>query len=340
MLLIFIVSYLVFYMRDMIKQKVIITERESRIEVEPARTLFSNLCLKSLLKEQYYLDSHTLHQHIKNALKSHGYDEKLADAFTNDIVKITCLLQTDGNDRFVYLHKSVQEFFAAFFISTMQEKTIKSQIYAYLRKSLLSSPKFDNLLQFLYYLDNLTFLNEITLETFKSTEFEKYANLTYEEISVPFDKLLSDGGVYGESTLNDTFVTLTGYTSIGSILKLDFLNVIKGDKRDNFDIDLEFRKITPDAIDKENLSSYSYNKTSSDQNKNRFIEERTDDNPRENYKFNLKKFLIINGLYEYYKKVFFETIVDFNNEVYKVKQNEVREMKDAMVDSFGFISEI
>ncbi|WP_420323687.1 NACHT domain-containing protein, partial [Klebsiella variicola] len=166
-------------------------ERESRIEVEPARTLFSNLCLKSLLKEQYYLDSHTLHQHIKNALKSHGYDEKLADAFTNDIVKITCLLQTDGNDRFVYLHKSVQEFFAAFFISTMQEKTIKSQIYAYLRKSLLSSPKFDNLLQFLYYLDNLTFLNEITLETFKSTEFEKYANLTYEEISVPFDKLLS-----------------------------------------------------------------------------------------------------------------------------------------------------
>ncbi|HGE3810331.1 TPA: hypothetical protein ACGKYI_004899 [Escherichia coli] len=183
-------------------------------------------------------------------------------------------------------------------------------------------------------------MNEITLETFKSTEFEKYANLTYEEISVPFDKLLSDGGVYGESTLNDTAVTLTGYTSIGSILKLDFLNVIKGDKRDNFDIDLEFRKITPDAIDKENLSSYSYNKTSSDQNKNRFIEERTDDNPRENYKFNLKKFLIINGLYEYYKKVFFETIVDFNNEVYKVKQNEVREMKDAMVDSFGFISEI
>ncbi|MGG8168689.1 NACHT domain-containing protein [Klebsiella aerogenes] len=315
-------------------------ERESRIEVEPARTLFSNLCLKSLLKEQYYLDSHTLHQHIKNALKSHGYDEKLADAFTNDIVKITCLLQADGNDRFVYLHKSVQEFFAAFFISTLQEKTIKSQIYAYLRKSLLSSPKFDNLLQFLYYLDNLTFLNEITLETFKCTEFEKYANLTYEEISVPFDKLLSDGGVYGESTLNDTFVTLTGYTSIGSILKLDFLNVIKGDKRDNFDIDLEFRKKTPDAIDKENLSSYSYNKTSSDQNKNRFIEERTDDNPRENYKFNLKKFLIINGLYEYYKKVFFETIVDFNNEVYKVKQNEVREMKDAMVDSFGFISEI
>ncbi|MBO0211824.1 hypothetical protein, partial [Vibrio sp. Vb0877] len=80
-------------------------------------------------------------------------------------------------------------------------------------------------LQFLYYLDNLTFLNEITLETFKSTEFEKYPNLTYEEISVPFDKLLSDGGVYGESTLNDTAVTLTGYTSIGSILKLDFLNV-------------------------------------------------------------------------------------------------------------------
>lgn len=315
-------------------------ERESCIEVESARTLFSNVCLKSLLREQYYLDSHTLHQHIKSALKSHGYDEKLAEAFTNDIVKITCLLQADGNDRFVYLHKSVQEFFAAFFISTMQEKNIKSEIYAYLRKSLLSSPKFDNLLQFLYYLDNLSFLYEITLETFKITGFEKYANLTYEEISEPFDELLLGGGVHGESTLNDTFVTLTSYTSIGSILKLDFLNVIKGEKRDKFDIDLEFRKIIPDTIDKEDLSSYSYHKTSSSKNKKHFIEGDLDDNPRESYKFDLKKFLIVNGLYEYYKIIFFKSIVDFYNEVYMVKDNEVREMKSAMIDSFGFISEI
>jgi len=315
-------------------------ERESCIDVEPARAIFSNLCLKSLLKEQYNLDSHTLHQYIKIAIKSHGYDEKLAEAFINDIVKITCLLQADGSDRFVYLHKSVQEFFAAFFISTMQDKSIKSQIYAYLRKSLLSSPELDNLLQFLYYLDNLSFLNEITLETFKTTGLEKYASLTYEEISVPFDKLLSKGAIFGESTLNDTFVTLTSYSSIESLLKIDFLNVIKGEKRGNFDIDQEFRETIPDTIDKEDLSSYEYHKSSSEINNNRFIEERFDDNPREIYKFDVKKFLIANRLYETYKKIFFETIVDFNNEVYKVKENEVRAMKDAMIDNFGFISDI
>ncbi len=315
-------------------------ERESGIEVEPARTLFSNLCLKSLLSEQYQLDSHTLHQHIKSAIKSHGYDEKLAEAFTNDLVKITCLLQADGSDRFVYLHKSVQEFFAAFFISTMQEKTIKSKIYAYLRKSLLSSPKFDNLLQFLYHLDNSSFLNEITLETFRASGFEKYASLTYEEISVPFDELLSEGDIHGESTLNDTFITLTSYSSIGTILKLDFLNVIKGEKREKFDIDLEFRKTIPEVIDKEDLSSYSYRKSSSTPNINRPIVEILDDNPRESYKFDIKKFLITSGLYKHYKTIFFETIVDFNDKVYKVKENEVREMNDAMIDSFGFISEI
>ncbi|MFK3698419.1 hypothetical protein, partial [Serratia bockelmannii] len=143
-----------------------------------------------------------------------------------------------------------------------------------------------------------------------------------------------------ESTLNDTFVTLTSYTTIQTILKLDFLNVIKGEKRDKFDIDSEFIKIIPDTIDKEDLSSYRYNKTSSKKNKNIFIGERLDDNPRESYKFDFKEFLVATGLYEYYKNIFFETIVDFNNEVYKVKENEVREMKDAMFDSFGFISDI
>jgi len=315
-------------------------ERESGIDVEPARMLFSNLCLKSLLREQYQLDSHTLHQHIKSAIKSHGYDEQLTEAFTNDLVKITCLLQSDGSDRFVYLHKSVQEFFAAFSISIMQEKNIKSDIYAYLRKSLQSSPKFDNLLQFLYHLDNPSFLNEITLETFRDSGYERFASLTYEEISLPFDELLSEGFIHGESTSNDTFITLTRYRPIGSILKLDFLNILKGEKRDKSDIDIDFEHALIDAIDKVDLSYYSYRKLPQNQSNKNPLRDSLDDNPRESYQFDLKKFLIVNGLYKHYKKIFYDTIVDFNENVYKIKQKEVREMKNAMIDSFGFISGI
>lgn len=315
-------------------------ERESGIEVEPARTLFSNLCLKSLLSEQYQLDSYTLHQYIKNALKSQGYDEKLTDAFTNDLVKITCLLQADGSDRYVYLHKSVQEFFAAFFINTLQDKKIKSEIYAFLRKTLFVSPKFDNLLQFLYHLDKASFLNEITLEAFKSSGLESYANQTYEEVSVIFDQLLSKGVIHGESTLNDRVVSITSYNPIGSILNLYFLKVIQGEKRDQSSIDKELDYIILDSIDKEDLPSYSYRKAVSDPSFKGFIADGEDDNPRETYQFGMKEYLIANGLYEHYKRVFFDTIVDFNNNVYKIKEKEAQKMNDAMFENFGFLSEL
>lgn len=315
-------------------------ERESGIEMEPARTLFSNICLKSLLTEEYQLDSHKLHQLVTSALSSHGYDKKLAEAFTNDLVKITCLLQSDGNDRFVFLHKSVQEFFAAFFITTVKDENIKSDIYEHLRNSLISSPKFDNLLQFLYYLDKPSFINEITIKSFRLSGYEKYANEPCENISDLFDKLISAGVLYGESTANDTHVRLNRYSPITSLLEVDFLKVINGEKRDPFSMDDKFENTIIEDIHKDDLSSYSYAKSLAAPNLKRVSDTDEEDNPRESYKFGYKEYMITNGIYDHYKTIFFNTIVDFNENVYKIKLNEAQLMKDAMRESFGFLDKL
>lgn len=318
-------------------------ERESGIETEPARTLFSNICLKSLLTEEYQLDSHKLHQLVTSALNSHGYDKKLAESFTNDLVKITCLLQPDGNDRFVFLHKSVQEFFAACSITTINDDNIKSDIYKHLRISLISSPKFDNLLQFLYYLDKPSFINEITIETFRLSGYEKFANEPYEHVTSLFDKLISDGMLYGESTADDSHVRLLRFSPITSLLKVDFLKVINGEKRDPFsidDMDEKFENTITVDIHKGDLSAYSYVKSIATPNSKKVLVMGAEENQRESYKFGYKEYLITHGIYDYYKKVFYNTIVDFNENVYKIKLNEAQSMKDAMRESFGFLDKL
>ncbi|EKN6334433.1 NACHT domain-containing protein, partial [Yersinia enterocolitica] len=206
-------------------------ERESEIDVEPAREFFSLISLKSLIREEYELNSYNLHKYVKSALETGGYNPKKADAFINDLVKITCLLQTDGNDRYVFLHKSVQEFFAAFYISTMQEKYLKEKVYIILRKTVRSSEKLDNLLHFLFHLDKKNFIDEITLETFKESQFKDFADLNYDDFSLPFDRMLKGIFIRGESRKKDYEIILSCHNSMDKILNLSFLNVINGRER-------------------------------------------------------------------------------------------------------------
>ena len=315
-------------------------ERESGIEVEPARALFSHLSLKSLLKEQYELDSFELHKHVTSALKSVGYDITKATAFINDIVKITCLLQADGNDRFVYLHKSVQEFFAAFCISIMQDKEVKNKIYSFLRASILDSIKFDGLVQFLFHLDNISFIEEITLATFKNSRLMIFANSSFDEYSNYFDELLKNGNIRGESSTGSEFISLVTYKPMSQILNLDFLDVISGNGRSIEDMDMAFFDSFDSEIRKSSLVNYSYKTIVPVKPKNQQNTSEEKQNKTEYYEFDLKSYLENIGLYEVYKKMSFDTIVRFHEKVYKVKLKELNEMKGAILDEFDFISDI
>lgn len=314
-------------------------ERESGIDVEPAREFFSYLSLKSLLKEEYELDSFRLHQHVTSALKTGGYDPLKANSFINDLVKITCLLQADGNDRFVYLHKSVQEFFGAFYISIMQDTEIKGKIYSNIRKELQRSERFDNLLNFLFHLDKKTFIDEITLETFRVSGFKDYADLSYESFSIPFDNMLKAGIIRGESKRDDSVINIISYTPPSRLMKLSFLDVINGEERDfRPEIDEQFNSNIFYVINKENLTDYKHEIIKTDEKIDYIVDVEDDTtNPTDIYNFQLKDYLINNNLYEHYKKFCFDTIANFNESVYKVRYKESLEMKHAMTDGFDFI---
>lgn len=310
-------------------------ERESGIDVEPAREFFSYLSLKSLLSEQYELDSHKLHQYVTSALKTGGYDTKKTDSFINDVVKITCLLQADGNDRFVFLHKSVQEFFGAFYISIIQDKEIKGKIYSSLRNEVQRSQKFDNLLSFLYHLDKKSFTDEITLETFRDSQFKDFSDLSYEDFSLPFDNMIKGALIRGESRISDPNVLLVSHSLISWLMNLSFLNVIKGEERKNeTEMDLKYLQAVEQPIRKSELSRYDYHKRTETPDPEG---KRDPSDLLEMYQFSVLDYLRIHGLYDYYKTLCFDAITDYNESVYKVRYKESLAMKSAMADGFDFL---
>lgn len=314
-------------------------ERESGIEIEPARRFFSYLSLVSLLKEEYELDSFRLHEHVTNALKTEGYDPRMASRFINDLVKITCLIQPDGNDRYVYLHKSVQEFFAAFHLSIMQDRDVKLKIYRKLRSKVQQSEVFDNLLQFLFHLDKSDFTEEITLETFRASKFKDFADFDYDTFSLPFDEMLKKSYLRGSGRKNDALIKIVVFNSPNQILNLGFLDVIKGDERSTgVEFDYPFIHTLEEGIAREDLADYRCTLVKFEEiTGHRRFSDDDEQNPEEIYDFGMKEFLINKGLYEHYKTICFDAIADFNDNVYKCRFAESMEMKRAMSDGFDFI---
>lgn len=315
-------------------------ERESEIDVEPAREFFSFLSLKSLLLEEYELDSYKLHLYVEKALETRSYDVKKAEAFIKDIVKITCLLQADGNDRFVFLHKSVQEFFAAFYLSIMKAKDTKAKIYKNLRAKVRLSSNLDNFLHFLYHLDNNTFIEELTLEAFRDCEYKNYADLSYEDFSLTFDQILKDIMVRGKCRRSDNLINIDSNISMSSILKLDFLDVISGkERKPNLFVDLLLFESMTKGITRDNLKKIGHivQALPNSEHKNNHITQRENSDPLEIYGFPLIDYLKFTDLYDSFKKIFFDSINQYNNNVYKVKYKESLERKNAIDNSFDFL---
>lgn len=313
-------------------------QRESGVDVEPAREFFSYLCLKSLLKEEYELDSFRLHQYVTVALNTSGYDSDKASLFINDLVKITCLLQADGNDRFVFLHKTVQEFFAAFYLSIMKDGQIKEKIYASLRGRVQKSEVFDNFLNFLFHLDRKSFISEMTLKAFDESGLKDFAEMSYDEFSVPFDKLLKEGNLRGESHRDETIITLVAFSSPARLINIGFLNVINGEGRTQpGDIDQEYLNEANKGINKDDLSGLKYSVIEPEKSGYSDHLDNDSDDQIVTYVFSLIEYLKRTGLYEHYKQQCFRSLDSYNRQVYKVRLEEFSKMTNAMNNGFDFL---
>lgn len=137
--------------------------RASTIISEEALWCFSALCFFSLKDEVYEYTDSIFNSYLKKIVIGKGYEENQASNLIKDICNITCLIQEDGFDRYVFIHKSVQEFHAASFISELDSKR-KEEFYSYLIDIINLSDRYDNVIGYLSELDNYHYGNFFLLK--------------------------------------------------------------------------------------------------------------------------------------------------------------------------------
>ncbi|WP_425854308.1 NACHT domain-containing protein [Aeromonas veronii] len=137
-------------------------EKYSSIPASKANDIFNALCFESIRKDYLEFNESILNDVLISSLKICDSEKENLENIKQDIINITCLIQKDGFDRYVYLHRSVQEFHAAKFISSLPLIS-KRKIYSKLKDNLNISDSFYGVIGFLMDIDIHDFSSELVL---------------------------------------------------------------------------------------------------------------------------------------------------------------------------------
>lgn len=98
-------------------------QRRCKLNDMQYRLIFEALCFESSKNPQNVFKYDDIFQFTSKAMKNTGHNVD-PDNYIKDIVSVTCLLLKDGN-LYRFIHKSVQEFYAAYFIKRKAEPVTK-----------------------------------------------------------------------------------------------------------------------------------------------------------------------------------------------------------------------
>ncbi|EGQ9110194.1 NACHT domain-containing protein [Vibrio sp. Vb2424] len=206
-------------------------EKYSSISATTANDIFDALCFNSLNKDILEFDERSLVDQLTSALKLIGVDRDQLENIKQDIINITCLIQKDGFDRYVYLHKSVQEFHAAKFISNLPHEH-KKKFYNKISSIIEESDKYDNVVSFLREIDKNDFEYLLLIE-----HFEKY-NLKYvsgenkeQTINSIIDSIFKGKEIHMAFGVNDTTGVNTSFSSLSFKNALSAIALFSGKGR-------------------------------------------------------------------------------------------------------------
>jgi len=97
--------------------------RRCKINDNQYREVFDTLCFESSKLHRHYFDHHTMYELINKSIQRMNLAED-ADCYLQDIIDVTCLILHEGNE-YRFIHKSVQEYYAASFVKNRPDNLSK-----------------------------------------------------------------------------------------------------------------------------------------------------------------------------------------------------------------------
>lgn len=166
--------------------------KSSNVSHIQAYGCFCTLSFISLYENALNFNEISLNKYIENAMKMNSLDvkEHQPEKLASDFINITCLIQKDGYDKYVYLHKSIQEYHASEFIKNSSIDK-KEQFYKILLKDFENERKFENVVKFLISSDKEDVIKLILLPLCESMGVDQWNNADDKLVNTILEEIAS-----------------------------------------------------------------------------------------------------------------------------------------------------
>lgn len=199
-------------------------QRLTHLSHMEAFNCFCAFCFKSLYDGKLDFTYQTLIEYTTQAVKMTGCNGCNPELIAEEFIDITCLIQKDGYDRYVFLHKSILEYHAAEYVKSLSS-TRKEQFMNVIYTDLTNNRKFTATAKYLYDIDKENTFKFICLKLIEAIDFHNYKNSPRKFVENAYEYALKDSKVVigTKHTIkdNDLFINSIGpFDDITSAISL------------------------------------------------------------------------------------------------------------------------
>lgn len=176
-------------------------EKSSPLSYKEAFECFNALCFMSLNDSNLDFTEISLSRYVESSMKVNGLlnDKNKPEDLLQDFIKVTCLIQKDGFNRYVFLHKSIQEYHAAEFVKNLSVDK-KPSFYEELSKSICFDTKFANVIKFLIEIERENTIKLMLIPLCEKFDIDCWSS--------PNDKEVNDLYIYLSNSLKTNLIAV------------------------------------------------------------------------------------------------------------------------------------
>ncbi|SPZ59332.1 Predicted NTPase (NACHT family) [Serratia quinivorans] len=154
-------------------------QKEFPVTIDVAKSIFCAFSFLSLKDNKITMKKESALDFIDKSIRRCGLNPVENDTKNclSDIIKITSLLKEDGFEQYAFIHKSIQEYHAALFIKESDERTKKSISESILNGLSEGKVKYHGVAKFLYSIDSINTIENISLPCFERLGFNATVDL-------------------------------------------------------------------------------------------------------------------------------------------------------------------
>ncbi|EBO1172278.1 NACHT domain-containing protein, partial [Salmonella enterica] len=276
-------------------------EKSSSLSHNEAYDCFCTLCFYSIYTNNHEFTEQSLNEYTEKSMKLKGrFGECKAESLAQDFINVTCLIQREGFNKYIFIHKSIQEYHAAEFIKNISSDQ-KNKFYSFLVEDIKKNElRFSNVIVFLKEIDVIDcakFLIIPLCEYFGVSKWNALTPLEYKDLLRTF--------------FSDTYIHLFNDNNERDIMGFSSLSGVSGwmqllDISGNNDL---YTPVFEVLID-ESLSSANFKDVVTSQE-------------QKIVKISFMKIIIQLGIEDKIAEVFIKNIQKIHNEVYCEAINKV-----------------